>query len=203
MRPDKNFWDLCYAEGNTGWDRGDVHPALLKWIDNETLEPCRIILPGCGRGYEAKHLAEIEFDVTAVDYSKSPLEHLERITASLAKRPKLVHQDIFEFVPDEPFDAVYEQTCLCAIEPDRRRDYEQTVYRWLKPNGRLFILMMQCDQLERSAGSLGGPPFHCAIEEMRSLFSVDRWQWIQEPSDRFDHPSGVIFELAGCLQKID
>jgi SAM-dependent methyltransferase len=201
MKPDKRFWDKCYAEGNTGWDRGAVHPALVEWIDEGSLAPCRVLVPGCGRGYEVEQLARAGFEVMAVDYAQEPLENLRQRIASLSNQPTMIQQDIFEYVPESPFDAIYEQTCLCAIAPEQRRDYERRVHGWLKPGGMLFALFMQCDQLQRSEGSPGGPPFHCAVDDMRKLFPSDRWEWLDEPNQKFDHPNGVIFEAAVRLKR--
>jgi len=38
------------------------------------------------------------------------------------------------------FDAIYEQTCLCALYPDRWRQYADQLHRWLAPGGRLYAL---------------------------------------------------------------
>lgn len=202
MQPDKEFWDKCYAEHNTGWDRGDVHPAMLKWMKQATLAPCRIAVPGCGRGYEVEHLAKNGFDVTAIDYAQPPLANLKQRVATLANQPVLIQNDIFKFAPETKFDAVYEQTCLCAINPEQRPEYEALVHAWLKPHGTLFAMFMQCEQLQRSENSLGGPPFHCAIADMKKLFPADRWEWVEEPVEQFDHPNGVIAELAGRLRRL-
>lgn len=201
MKPDKSFWDKCYAEESTGWDRGSVHPALLDWSNRGLLTPCRILVPGCGRGYEVEYLSEAGFDVTAVDYAQSPLENLRRRVAKLANQPVMIQQDIFQYDPEENFDSVYEQTCLCAIAPEQRSNYERQVHGWLKPGGTLFALFMQCDQLQRSEGSPGGPPFHCDVEDMRRLFPIDRWEWLDSPDKSFAHPNGVIFEFAARLQR--
>jgi hypothetical protein len=32
-----------------------------------------------------------------------------------------VQADALEWLPDEPFEAIYEQTCLCALHPDGGR----------------------------------------------------------------------------------
>lgn len=46
-------WQERYDAGKTGWERGDANPALTTWLDAGRLQPCRIQIPGCGRGYEA------------------------------------------------------------------------------------------------------------------------------------------------------
>ena len=67
--PTRNFWDMRFAEGNTPWDRGAANPQLGIWLASKALKPCRILVPGCGAGYEVAVLAQAGFDVTALDYS--------------------------------------------------------------------------------------------------------------------------------------
>jgi len=46
------YWQGRYREGSTGWDRGVPSPTLEGWLRDGTLAPCRILVPGCGRGHE-------------------------------------------------------------------------------------------------------------------------------------------------------
>jgi len=70
-------WQSRYESGATGWDRGKPNPALLRWLEND-LQPCRILVPGCGRGHEVVELASRGFKVTALDYTKAPVQELTR-----------------------------------------------------------------------------------------------------------------------------
>ncbi len=104
----------------------------------------------------------------------------------------VVEADLFSFAPAAPFEAVYEQTCLCALTPGRWTEYEQRLHGWLVPGGRLAVAFMQTDAAE-------GPPFACRPEAMRRLFAADRWEWpadlVPEP-----HPLGLA-ELTGILRR--
>lgn len=51
--------------------------------------------------------------------------------------------DVLTYQPDKPFDAIYEQTCLCALHPDHWVDYARQFRQWLKPQGSLWALFMQ------------------------------------------------------------
>ncbi|PJA33792.1 MAG: thiopurine S-methyltransferase, partial [Zetaproteobacteria bacterium CG_4_9_14_3_um_filter_53_7] len=93
----------------------------------------------------------------------------------------------------EPFDAIYEQTCLCALQPTQWSDYEQWLYNHLKPGGQLLALFMQTN-------AEGGPPFHCDVTEMKPLFAASRWLW-PDNGDTVPHPSGR-HELAHLLIRI-
>lgn len=69
-------WQQRDDEGETGWDRGESSPALIRWLDDGDLTPCRILVPGCGRGHEVVELASRGFDVTALDFARTPVREL-------------------------------------------------------------------------------------------------------------------------------
>ena len=176
----KAFWEAKYDNHDMGWDRGAPSPALSIWL--KELKPCRILIPGCGHGHEVIELAGLGFDVTGIDIATQAIAHLQAELGSKRLTATLVHADLFE-TELSPFDAIYEQTCLCAMPPAKWRDYEQWLYRHLKPGGKLLALFMQ-------TGAEGGPPFHCDIGEMRGLFVPERWQWPAPVGDTVLHPSG-------------
>ncbi len=175
-------WETRYQTGATGWDRGMHSPALHAWLASGVLIPCRILVPGCGRGYEVVHLARLGFDVTAIDIAPSAVQALRTALAAAGLSAQIVEADIFHWQPDATFDAIYEQTTLCAIDPATRREYAERLGAWLKPGGKLYALFMQISQP-------GGPPFHCELADMRILFPVERWAWPGEAAVRIAHPS--------------
>lgn len=187
-----SFWEGLYAEGKTGWDRGGLNPMLREWLAGRELAECGILVPGCGRGHEVIALAEMGFRVTGVDYAESAVRTLRTELARRGLDATVVQADLFQFCPAVPFDAIYEQTCLCALEPAQRSAYAQSLARWLRPGGKLFALFMQ-------TGKPGGPPFHCPLEEMRELFQAG-WRWVSEPK-RVDHPAG-LHELGCVLERV-
>lgn len=186
-----NYWQARYEQGKTGWDRGGPSPMLMEWLQSGVLQPCSILVPGCGRGHEVVAMAQAGFQVTAVDYADSAVQGLREQLREQRLRAQVIQTDIFQYSPAEPFDAIYEQTCLCAIDPSLRENYERLLAEWLRPRGKLFALFMQVDNPE-------GPPFPCPVEGMRALFS-DRWHWLSQPT-RVDHPMG-IHELACVLER--
>lgn len=200
-KSEPEFWDQCYAAQQTGWDRGGVHPALEHWLETGQLCPCQIAVPGCGNGYEVVRLAESQFDVTAIDFSAEPLQRLgEKLNATEtgSLNTQLIQANVLEFAHAIQFDAVYEQTCLCAIEVAQRPAYERQLFEWLREGGMLHILFLQTDNAS------GQPPFHCNIDDMKQLFHESRWDWCdaeREKLTRYDHPSGKVFEFATRLKR--
>lgn len=203
--PTVDFWQQRFEGGQTPWDRGAANPQLGRWIDAAELPPCRILVPGCGSGHEVAELAARGFEVTGLDYAPAAVERATARLASLAPeahaRARVVQADALQWQPPEPFDAVYEQTCLCALYPDHWVAYANQVHRWLKPGGRLFALFVQMLRPGATEGSIQGPPYHCDIHAMRALFPADRWAWPKPPFARVEHPAGMA-ELAVVLTRL-
>ncbi|HKI61140.1 MAG TPA: methyltransferase domain-containing protein [Mariprofundaceae bacterium] len=182
-----NDWEQRYQQGETGWDRGTASPAIEHWLSAVLKAPARVLIPGCGRGHEAVFLASHGFDVTGIDIATSAVLHLEEQLAAEGLKAEVILGDLFAYQPDKPFDVVYEQTCLCAIQPHERPAYEAKLHSWLKPGGHLLALFMQ-------TGADGGPPFHSDLLAMHKLFPDERWQWLTEEPLFVPHRNGR-FEL--------
>ncbi|MCK5918550.1 MAG: methyltransferase domain-containing protein [Cocleimonas sp.] len=176
-------WEQFYQSGKTGWDRGDISPNLNYWLENQQLQPCRILIPGCGNGYEVLHLAAKGFDVVAIDIAPTAVDNLNNALADHKLNAEVILADFFKWNPEKPFDALYEQTSLCALSPERWQAYEQCLFSWLKPNGKLLAQFMQTD-VE------GGPPYHCEMGDMTDLFDAARWQWSDEHHTKIVHSGG-------------
>ena len=189
-----NEWENRYQQGQTGWDRGDVSPNLLHWIESGFLRPCRILVPGCGNGHEVLALAEKGFDVVAIDIAPTPIDNLKKALKARQLSTELIQSDFFGWKSAQAFDAIYEQTSLCAINPDQWKRYENCLYNWLKPNGKLLAQFMQ-------TGQESGPPFHCDIAAMVELFDEERWLWSDEHKTQAIHSKG-LYEKMYLLEKV-
>ena len=62
LNPD--YWTQRYQENQTGWDLGQVSPPLQAYFDQLENKNLRILIPGCGRGYEGIYLLEKGFQHT-------------------------------------------------------------------------------------------------------------------------------------------
>ncbi|MBM3367034.1 MAG: methyltransferase domain-containing protein [Betaproteobacteria bacterium] len=198
--PDRAFWDQRFREGNMPWDRGAANPQLEAWLAAGVLKPCRILVPGCGAGHEVAALARAGFDVTALDYSPEAIARTRENLYRAGLVAAVVEGDALDWLPVRPFEAIYEQTCLCALYPDRWRAYGDQLYRWLKPGGKLFALFVQYLRPGASEGSISGPPYHCDIHAMRALLPEPLWAWPRPPYPRTAHPRGLE-ELAVVLER--
>ena len=188
-----SHWEEKYRANTTPWDRGESSAALHEWLASGLLRPGRVLIPGCGRGHEALDLALAGFQVTALDIAPTALKLLQEQLDRAGARAELVCADALNWHPAAPFDAIYEQTCLCALDPAHWPDYERQLHAWLKPGGLLFALFMQ-------TGRAGSPPYHCGLPDMRALFQEDRWTWTEQPNKQVPHPDG-IFEYTAVLAR--
>lgn len=196
--PTATFWNERFRTRTTGWDRGDVHPQLLRCLSTGALRPCRILVPGCGAGHEVLHLAAAGFEVTALDYAEQAVHLVRQRLGDRGLRAEVLQADVRHWDAPQPFDAIWEQTCLCALYPDDWSLYAQRLHRWLTPQGRLFALFMQSAKPGAEEGWIQGPPYHCDILAMRALFPSGQWQWPKPPYPRLPHPGGSA-ELALVL----
>ena len=162
------FWEEIYLADDTGWDLNGPTP-IFEHIA-ESLEPRRLCIIGCGRGYDAVMFAKKGFDVTAVDFAPSAIRALKELAKQEMVDVNVVQRDIFLLVPEFQgfFNYVIEQTCFCAIHPSRRKEYESLVKAILKPGGKLIGLWFPLDkQLDE-----GGPPYGTTIDEVKSVFNI-------------------------------
>jgi len=178
------YWEGRYRSGTTGWDRGDASPALdwfLSAADRSGWR--RVLVPGCGRGHEVLALARAGLSVTAIDFASDAVEDLSDRLQQAGLTAKVRQGNLLELDDLPEFDAIYEQTCLCAMPPEFWPDYEIRLRQWLRPEGGLFALFMQTTQEQ-------GPPFRCPLSVMRQLFSETAWRW-HPILGRVDHPAGM------------
>lgn len=188
-----NFWEEKYQQNETGWERGTINPAFHHWDKFKHMQPGFVLVPGCGRSPEVLAFAELGWHVTAVDMATSAIEYQARACEKFSDRVNLIETDLLNWKPEQPFDLIYEQTCLCALPPELWQRYERCLFQWLKPSGIIAALFMQ-------TGKDGGPPYHCDLGAMADLFHNTHWQWQEDEPIVSEHPRG-IHELGLFLTK--
>lgn len=212
--PDISFWQERFIAGELPWDRGEVHPYAHTAASLGLVTPGqKLLVPGCGRGHEVLWWARQGALVTGLDYTPAAVSQASELldTARLAElgpdgawpwTASVIQADVLQWSPPEPVDAIWEQTCLCALHPDHWVLYADQLHRWLRPGGRLIALFMQCLRPSAAEGRIEGPPYHCDIHAMRALFPAEQWAWPAPPYEPVAHPNGRE-ELAVVLQRLD
>lgn len=200
--PTVDFWQERFASGTTPWDRGTPSPQVLAWLADGSLQAAgrHIAVPGCGSGHEVAVLAQAGFDVIGLDYAPGAVMLARERLAAEGLAARVVQADVLAWQPPAPLDAVYEQTCLCALHPDQWIAYAQQLHRWLRPGGSLFALLMQVRRDSAAEGRIEGPPYHLDINTVRALFPEPLWQWPKLPYPAVAHPQGWV-ELAVQLKR--
>ena len=169
-RPD--FWDTRYRQNITPWDAGRVPAALQRFVARHTGRG-RVLVPGCGTGYEVRELAHAGFDVTAIDFSEAAFEAARRELGPLAHLVRIA--DFFGFEHDTPpFDAIYERAFLCALPRRVWPDWERRAAQLLRPGGLLFGVFYFDDNAR-------GPPFGVAAGQLEALLAPDFERIEDEP----------------------
>lgn len=156
------FWDKRFREGVTPWDAGRAPAALEEFLAAEPRGQ-RVLIPGCGSGYEVRAFDEAGFEVLAIDYAAAAVERAQKVLGPLAHRVQ--RADFFDFDPGAPFDLVYERAFLCALPRRLWPGYAPRVAELLRPGGRLAGLFFFHDD-ER------GPPFGLKAGELEALLGA-------------------------------
>lgn len=155
-----NFWTNIYQTETPGWEIEQPAPALQSVLPQIKLPKSRVLVLGSGSGEDAAHFARQGHVVTAVDFSDEALGRAKK------KFPDLpitwLKSDIFK-LPEKfngQFDVVFEHTCYCAINPDKRNELVQVWRRVLSPRGQLLGIFFVHDKP-------AGPPFGGSEWEVR------------------------------------
>ena len=158
-------WEALYQANDTFWDHGEASPGLVDYLAaNSSLPLGQALVPGCGRGHDARALAQAGWAVTGLDLAPSSVP----LAKHLADEERLpIDYRIGDFLSDEPhklFDLVFEHTLFCAIPPVRRDDYVQALRRWLKPGGLYLAVNYMITE------DTGEPPFSTTTAELDERF---------------------------------
>ena len=93
---DKEFWDNRYKSEQTGWDIGYPSTPLKEFIDGLDNNDLHILIPGCGRAYEAEYLHNKDFkNVSVIDLSPTALSEFSQRLPSFPKK-NLINANFFQ-----------------------------------------------------------------------------------------------------------
>ena len=164
QRPEHpDFWSKRFSEGVTPWDAGKVPDALANFVAAQP-RPLATLIPGCGSAWEAVHLAEHRWPVTALDFSPTAVDRAREVVGSAPV--DLVCADFFTYQPAQPLDLIYERAFLCALPRKLWADWGRRVAE-LQPSGALLAgFFFICDQSK-------GPPFGILPEQLDELLQAN------------------------------
>jgi SAM-dependent methyltransferase len=159
-------WESRYAAADTPWEKGSAHPALVEYLKMHRISG-RILVPGCGSGHDVRALAAQGAAAIGLDIAPGALARAEAYPKAGAE--SYLQGNLFALPADliGAFDAAWEHTCFCAIDPAQRSDYVTAVHSALKSGGQLFAIFY-LDPGNNSPDE--GPPFEVSVSELDRLF---------------------------------
>ena len=172
------YWQGLYAGGADGWELGEPAPPLRAWLDGGGRLGPRVAVPGCGRGHDARLLAARGHAAWGFDFAETPVAEARTLAARAGVAVTVEARDVFTLGGSHAgfFDAVWEYTCFCAIDPARREEYAGVLAAILRPGGLLlacFYPLREGPEGEARDGpegeardGPGGPPFPVSLADI-------------------------------------
>jgi len=196
-------WDELYQTGETPWEKGAPAPPLLEWLRKRGPLEGEVLVPGCGYGHEVRAIAAASprSTVVGIDFSATALK--EALKFPSVGREVFQSADIFALPQSlqSRFDWVFEHTCFCAIQPERRLDYVKMAVSALKPEGQLVaIFFLNPWDAEDEIPQGGGPPFGVTREELDNLFNP-HFSLVEELKPKTAFPGREGREIVRLLRK--
>ena len=90
-----DFWEDLYLSDDATWDLEGATP-IFESISKE-INPGKICILGCGKGYDAVMFAKKKFEVTAVDFAPSAVKYVKKLAKDskveihVLKKLSLIH----------------------------------------------------------------------------------------------------------------
>ena len=161
MKQTQTDWEEAYRRGDTPWEKGKAHPALIDFLTENEPIAGEILVPGCGFGYDVRALSTLANHVVGIDLAQFAIARANSFP-KIAREEYLLG-DLFALPAelDSKFDVVFEHTCFCAIYPEMRPRYVETIVRQLRQGGTMIaIFFLNPDHDE------DGPPYGVSKAEL-------------------------------------
>lgn len=168
-------WESLYQAGDTRWDKGEAAPGLIDFLARHTgVQGQTVLVPGCGRGHDARAWARAGAEVVACDLSPRAIEQAQSYPVEGGSIVFETRDFLSKSTQSRQFDWVFEHTLFCAIAPSQRAEYVSAIKDVLGPGGRFLAIHYLQPQ------DLNGPPFGVTVKELRRWFEsdfelVDHW----------------------------
>ncbi|KAJ5264624.1 hypothetical protein N7505_007417 [Penicillium chrysogenum] len=196
-----NLWE---SDNSDMWDRGKPSPALIDLLEQreDILSPIaangqrkKILIPGCGKGYDVVMLALHGFDAVGLEISSKRVSTAEVYAHKELQTPQpynfgsalaskfergsvsFIQGDFFQSdcTKGEKFDVIYDYTFLCALHPEMRSQWASRMADLLFSGGLLVCLEFPLfKELSRP-----GPPW--PLQDIH-------WNLLAEGGDGILHP---------------
>jgi SAM-dependent methyltransferase len=149
-------WQAAWRSGNTPWDAGASPPALRRLLESGLVPAGRVLVPGCGTGYDLATLAREDREVVGIDLSEDARAAFSSAHHDLPGTVLYEVADFFSYRSARGFDFVWDYTFFCALDPEQRTVWGLTMKRLVKPSGLLATLLFP---FEDPISDRQGPPW--------------------------------------------
>lgn len=163
-----DFWEELYRSNSVAWDLKTPTPAFIDLLDSEYfLNKKKMLVVGCGYGYDAIEAAKKGFIVTALDFSETAIEFAKTLSEKEKVSVNFLVEDFFNLNDSflNSFEIIFDYVTYCAIDPARRKEYADKISQLLKPEGLFAIILFPVEN------RVGGPPFAVDVNEATNFFS--------------------------------
>lgn len=163
------MWEEAWQTKKTPWDAGQPAPALVDLIQQGDLPQGRVLVPGCGAGYDAFALVSPQRRVWGMDVAPSAVQRFHELRQHHGfshEQADILCEDFFSWQPDQPFDLIWDYTFLCAIMPDMRQSWAERMGKLVAPAGELITLIFPIREEDGQ-----GPPFAMSTELVQQLLT--------------------------------
>lgn len=192
-------WEHRYQQKQTPWDKSGPAPEL-KFLLDEGLLQGRVLVPGCGRGHDAREIASRGgSEVVGLDLAPSAVREARAL--GTMNGLSFEEGDLFDLPRGwlGTFDWIWEHTCFCAIDPADRSLYVKSTHALLRCGGRLVATFFIDPGLDPGEE---GPPFGVSLEELNVFFG-GRFALESEWSPRACFPGREGREFMRILVRLD
>ena len=195
-------WNVMWEQQITPWDNSQPNPALIEALEQKpylTQSPFtedkktrkKVLVPGCGGGYDVHLFASYGFDAYGLDASEIAIQKAEQHSREQSQEQKyklqnpqhgrgaarFLRADFFkddflaethaegEHEGEKKFDVIYDYTFLCALPPPMRPRWAKRMSELLKPGGRLVCTEFPLSKKPQA----GGPPHGLTVSRLPCL----------------------------------
>jgi len=139
-QPMETAWEQLWKEGTSPWDAQGVNPVVAQLVKENQIREGRVLVPGCGSGYDVVAMASPNRRVVGLDISETALQiakaHASKCSSS--EFVQFLNADFFTYNPPQKFDAIFDYTFFCAFPPSVRPQWAEKMAELLALDGELI-----------------------------------------------------------------
>jgi 2-polyprenyl-3-methyl-5-hydroxy-6-metoxy-1,4-benzoquinol methylase len=145
---DSEWWNDFYSDKDkpVPFFKNIPDENLVSYFDEGILKTGKALDIGCGKGRNSFYIAQMGFEVDAVDFSKTSIDLAKEIAKEQSIKVNFINQSIFDFENIlSSYDFIYDSGCLHHIKPHRRNQYLKIISKYLKQDGYFAMICFNLD----------------------------------------------------------